>query len=227
MLEAHTPSTGDTDFGGILAKIRKSSGKSARDCADFLGISLKTYHRIEDGKILPSLPEVEALSYFLLVQPRDLLEGQPAEIKVSASKDQIKQLIQIRHRIISATLQLKRANKKITLKSLSEQTKIPAARIKRYENSAIPIPLNELKPLASSLEIDLDSLLDQGGFLYQWREQEESIRTFLQLPQDLKNFISTPDNQEFLSLALRLKETGIENLAELASSLQNLASKTK
>lgn len=210
-----------------LAWIRAASGRTAKDCADFLGISLKRYQKMERGEFMPSLPEVESLAYFFDVRPQDLLEDNPVKARVRADGDQLRQLIQIRHRIISATLQLARAQKNMTLKAISEQTKIPASRIKRYENSALPIPLDELIPLAKSLDIELDTLLDQGGFLSQWREQEEKILSFLQLPQDLQAFITSPDNREYLRLAMRMKETGIDHLEELANGLQKLAEKTR
>lgn len=182
---------------------------------------------MEGGEFMPSLPELESLAYFLDVRPQDLLEDNPMKGRVRADGDQLRQLMQIRNRIISATLQLTRAQKNITLKAISEQTKIPTSRIKRYENSAIPIPLNELIPLAKSLDIELDTLLDQGGFLSQWREQEEKIWSFLQLPQELQAFFTSPENQEYLRLAMHMKETGIDHLEELASGLQKLAEKTR
>jgi len=228
MLEGQpTPTLLNYNLGSLLKEIRNSSGRTTKDCAVLLGISLKNYQKIEAGKSMPSLPEIETLAYFFKVRPQDLLEDNPLKVRLTADRDQLRQLMQIRHRIISATLQLTRAQKKLTLKTISEQTQIPASRIKRYENSAIPIPLNELIPLTKSLDIKLDTLLDQGGFLSQWRGQEEKIRSFLQLPQELQSFFTAPENQEYLHLAMRMKETGIDHLEELANGLRQLADKAR
>jgi len=222
-----TPTLLNYNLGNLLKEIRNSSGRTDKDCAVLLGISLKNYQKIEASKSMPSLPEIETLAYFFKVRPQDLLEDNPVKVRLTADGDQLRQLMQIRHRIISATLQLTRAQKKLTLKTISEQTQIPASRIKRYENSAIPIPLNELIPLTKSLDIELDTLLDQGGFLSQWRGQEEKIRSFLQLPQELQSFFIAPENKEYLHLAMRMKETGIDHLEELANGLRQLADKAK
>jgi len=225
--EQSTPTPLIPNLSEKLTKMRNSCGRNAKDCADFLGISLKRYQNIEADKIMLSLPEMESLAYFFGVRPQDLLDDQPVMGRVIADGSQLRQLMQIRHRVISATLQLVRTQKNLSLKTVSEQTQIPASRIKRYENSGVPIPLDDLIQLAKSLDIDLDTLLDQGGFLSQWRGQEEKIRSFLQLPQELQVFFTTPENQEYMRLAIRMKDTGIDHLEELANGLRQLANKAR
>lgn len=221
-------SSGAPPVSELISQARQAAGKSTRECADALGIPIKRYTRLESGHEMPSLPEVEMLAYFFELPPRVFLFEEEPEFGVpKASSEQIQQLILLRHRIISATLQLARANKKLSLKQLSAQTGIPASRIKRYELTALPIPLSELKTLCASLEIKLDDLLDQSSFAAEMQKLAQEKERYQSLPQEIKDFINEPANLPFLTLAMRLQQTGVENIESLAQGLQQLAERVK
>jgi transcriptional regulator with XRE-family HTH domain len=216
------------EIGIRLAKAREAAGKSAKECASVLGVPLKKYQKIENGTIIPALPEVEVLAYFLGVLPEDILENHPAEFeKKGASAEQLQQIMQLRHRILSATLQLVRSQKNLSLKETSNLSRISIARIKRYEMTSAPIPMNDLAALCKVLEISLRTLYDQSGFLAEGRTKMEKERAYLQLPVELKEFFTQSENLEFLKLAKSLKETGLENLESLAVGLKQLADKVR
>jgi len=224
------PISGETysEIGNRLAKAREAAGKSAKECALVLGVTIKKYQKIETSTIIPSLPELEIIAYFLGVLPEDILEGNHAEFeKKAASSEQLQQIMQLRHHILSATLQLARSQKNLSLKELSNLSGISIAHIKRYEMTSAPIPLNDLTALCKMLEIPLRTLLDQSGFLAEGLKKMEKERSFHQLPAELQNFFTNPENLNFLKLAKRLKETGLENLESLAAGLQQLADKVK
>ncbi len=212
----------------LIGKARQAAGKTTRECADALGIPIKRYTRLESGQDMPSLPEVEMLAYLFELPPRVFLSAEEPEFGVpKASPEQIQQLILLRHRIISATLQLARANKKLSLKQLSAQTGIPSARIKRYELTAVPIPLNELQALCTALEIQLDDLLDQSSFAAEMQKSQQEKERYQSLPQEIKDFINESANLPLLTLAMRLQQTGVENIESLAQGLQQLAERVK
>ena len=216
------------EIGSRLAKAREEAGKSVKECALVLGVPLKKYKKIETGEFITSLPELEIIAYFLGIMPEDILEGNPAEFeKKAASSEQLQQIMQLRHRILSATLQLARSKKNISLKGLSKISDISIARIKHYELTSAPIPLNDLTVLCNALEIPLRTLLDQSGFLAEGQKKIGNERSFHQLPVELQDFITNPENLSLLKLAIRLKETGIENLESLATGLQQLADNVK
>jgi transcriptional regulator with XRE-family HTH domain len=234
MIEDRMPETQSNSFeslpeiGHQLIKAREAAGKSAKDCALVLGIPLKKYQEMETCEILPSLPELESMAYFLGVLPDDLLKNQTIEFeKQNVNTEQLQQFIQLRHRILSATLQLTRSQKNLSLKEVSSLSGISTARIKRYEMTSTPIPLNDLTALCKALETTLSVLFDQSGFLAERQKKMESERSIHQLPVELQDFITDPENLSFLHLAVRLKETGIENLESLAAGLQQLANKVK
>lgn len=212
----------------LVVKARKASGKTTRDCATMLGISHKRYLQIESGKIIPSLPEIEMLAYYFDLQPEHFFQDEEVDFSPAhVNCEQMQQMVQLRHRIISASLQLARTQKKISIKDLSNQTGIATSKIKRYELTAQPIPLNDLKAICASLKIPLQNLLDQSSFLADYQKAKQEKNYFESLPNSLRDFISTPSNQPFLVLAMRLKETGIENIEGLANGLQQLAERAK
>ena len=221
-------SSGAPPVSELISKARQAAGKTIRECADALGIPIKRFNRLEAGQEIPSLPEVEMLAFFFELPPRVFLSEEEPEFGAPiASPEQIQQLILLRQRIISATLQLARANKKLSLKQLSAQANIPSARIKRYELTALPIPLNELQALCTALEIKLDSLLDQSSFAAGMQKLIQEKQRYQALPQEIKDFINEPANLPFLTLAMRLKQTGVENIESLAQGLQQLAERVK
>jgi transcriptional regulator with XRE-family HTH domain len=221
----------DQDFSGIskrLAKAREAAGKTAKECASILGITIKIYQKMETGATIPSLPELEALAYFFGILHEDILEDNYTEFEnKAASAEQLLHIMQLRHRILSATLQLARSQKNLSLKELSNRSGISIAHIKRYELTSKPIPLNDLITLCNGLEISIQSLFDQSGFLSEGQKRMEKERSFHQLPAELQEFFTNPENLNFLQLAKRLKETGVENLESLADGLQLLANKVK
>lgn len=212
----------------LISKARQASRKTTRECAAALGIPLKRFTRLESGQEIPSLPEVEMLAYYFELPTHAFLSEEEQEFAdTKASPEQIAQLILLRQRILSATLQLARANKKFSLKQLSSQTGIPAARIKRYELTAKPIPLNELQALCTALDIQLDKLMDQSSFAAEVQKSRQAKEHYQALPQEIKDFISDAANLPFLKLAMRLQQTGVENIESLAQGLQQLAEQVK
>ena len=216
------------EIGELLSKARQYAGKTIKECANLLGISTKHYEQVEAGQLFLSLPEIESLAYFLGVIPQVLLGEQPLKQELSQiTRDQLQQLIQIRQRIISATIQLARTQKNLSLKNLAESTKIPVVRLKRFEKTATAIPLNELHAITAALDIAFPSLFNQSGPFAHWLEEKKELAAFSELPEPIQEFVLTPENKKFLELALRLKETGIQNLEGLTASLQQLIETTK
>jgi transcriptional regulator with XRE-family HTH domain len=229
MFDSASKSSDPTPVIGILiSKASQAAGKTGKECAAALGIPLKRFNQMESGKVIPSLPEVEMLAFFFDLPPQELLAKEIRDFpNTRVSVEQMQQLVQLRQRIISATLQLSRSDRKISLKDLSAQSGIPAAKIKRYELTAQPVPLNDLEAICKSLEIPVESLLDQTSFITEKQKKIEAEFTFQSLPPEMRKFVTEPDNLSFLKLAMRLKETGIENIKNLALGLQQMADRVK
>ena len=146
-----------------LKLAREASGKSTTECGKLLGISASRIRSYESGKYIPSLPELESLSYIFNIPLPALLDPQALSKFIhKPDTEQLKQLLDIRLHIIATRLQLARENQKISYKELSKQTKISASRIKRYERGELPIPLDELTALSEALNENFENLLGPG-----------------------------------------------------------------
>ena len=54
-------------LGVLVRDVRQASGESLQECAQALGVSEETFEAYELGERSPSLPELEALAYYLNV----------------------------------------------------------------------------------------------------------------------------------------------------------------
>ncbi|HEY60508.1 MAG TPA: transcriptional regulator [Anaerolineae bacterium] len=208
-----------------ISTARHNCGKTINEVAGLLGINTKKLRKYESGTLLPSLPEIEALAFILKIPLSTLfsIEGQ-VETEHVPDLDGIKQLIQIRNKIIGASLQITRSDANLVHKDLSKRTGIPITRIHRYEKGDTPIPLNELIILAEALNLDLNTLLDNNSPLGSWQNQQVRIHRFLNLPEEVQQFASQQENLQYLRLSIKLKETSLENIEALIGGLQELTS---
>jgi len=206
-----------------LKNMRQKAGRSIIECAKLLGISARKYEQFEKGETFPSMPEIEVLAHYWQINPLTLWESadEPKKAKLLNS-EQYQQIIQIRQRILGTYLRLHRSKKGYSLKQISEMTGLSSKLIKRYESGLKPIPITDLVLINKHLEIELTGLLDQDGLLFEARMNSSRINHFLALAEELQEFITQPENRDYLHLAMDLKKCGIENLRKLAESILTL-----
>ena len=106
------------------------------------------FRAYEDGLRAPSLPELEALVYYLDL-PMDHFWGKnvKSENVSPHQKLDLPKLLGVRQRKIGALLRQARMNASVSIRNLANETGIPSARIKAYELGERPIPLPELEVL--------------------------------------------------------------------------------
>ena len=124
--------------------------------------------------------------------------------------------------MIGALLRQERNNTSLSLKALSEETGIPAGRLKAYELGERPIPLPELEVLITALASRIENFFDQSGPIGQWIGDERSMRQFLQLPKDLQAFVCQPVNRPYLDLARKLSAMSNDQLRSVAEGLLDI-----
>ena len=131
-------------------------------------------------------------------------------------------LLELRQRMIGALLRQERNNASLSIKALSDETGVPAGRIKAYELGERSIPLPELEALISALTSRVEKFFDQSGPIGQWIGDERSMRQFLQLPKDLRAFVCQPVNRPYLDLARKLSAMSNEQLRSVAEGLLDI-----
>ncbi len=209
-------------LGVLIRDVRESSGKSLEACADAIGISYDEMRAMEAGERPPTLPELEILAYFLEV-PLEHFWGsetlKPSESDKSVDPSEIKQIRQIE---IGAMIQTEREKAELSVEDLAEKAGIDPAKIQSYEQGEMAIPLPELETIALGLNNSIEHFEDQQGPVGSWFVSQRNVHEFLDLPPELKDFVSKPINRPFLEVAVRLSEMKTERLRALAEGLLDI-----
>ncbi|HPH98344.1 MAG TPA: helix-turn-helix transcriptional regulator [Anaerolineaceae bacterium] len=207
-------------LGVLIFDARRSSRRSVEECAQAIGVTPEVFRAYENGSSAPSLPEIETLAFYLDVPidhfwgSRSLSENTP-ENRIS----QLERLAQLRRRIVGATLRQARTAANLSPKEIHERTGISEDKLRSYELGEQPIPLPELELLISATGSHLDTFLDQRGPVGQWYQEQRATQKFLELPDDLRDFVCQPVNQPYLKLANQLSKLSVEKLRAVAESL--------
>lgn len=169
------------------------------------------------------MPELETLVYYLDLPidhfwSREIRSNSPLPIETL----DLPKLLAVRQRKIGALLRQERTNASISIRNLAQETGISAARIKAYELGERPIPLPELEALVSALGGRIETFFDRSGPIGQWMMNEEAIQNFLDLPEELRQFVSMPVNRPYLELAVKLSAMSRDKLRSVAEDLLDI-----
>lgn len=206
-----------------LKLAREARGKTIKECSLLIGISSSRLRGYEAGKYSPSLPELESLSYFYNVplgaifNPELLPQyfNQPDEV-------QLKHLLKIRKQFIATRLLINREKSGKSYKEISRETGISTSRIKRYEKGESDIPFDDLLKIAEAVDLKFDEVFDKESPIGLWQEEHKSISKFKNLPEDVRDFALSSENQPFIAFTKKVKSIGIENLIKLSDSIQQI-----
>ena len=210
-------------LGVLIRDARLSARRSVHECAKALGIRKSIFRDFEEGTRSPSLPELEALVYYLDL-PLDHFWSK--EIKSNAASPltniDLPKLMAIRQRKIGALLRQERMNASISIRNLAGKTGIASSRIKAYELGESPIPLPDLEVLVSTLGGRIESFFDRSGPIGRWLLSEETVHEFLELPLDLRQFVAAPVNRPYLELAMKLSSMSRDKLRSVAEDILDI-----
>jgi transcriptional regulator with XRE-family HTH domain len=210
-------------LGVLIRDARLSARRSVQECAEAISVRKSQFKSYEEGIRSPSLPELEALVFYLDLP---LEHFWSREIKSAAGSPiqqiDLPRLLAIRQRKIGALLRQERMNASISIRNLATKTGITSSRIKAYELGESPIPLPELEVLVSTLGGRIESFFDRSGPIGHWMESEETIHEFLELPLELRQFVSAPVNRPYLELAMKLSSMSRDKLRSVAEDLLDI-----
>ncbi len=207
----------------LLRDARLASRRSAKECAEAIGVTPATYRAYERGRKAPSLPELEALTYFLQLPLDHFWSNEAISDDPDPTEEiDLSRLLAVRHRMVGALLRKARLDASISLKALSAETGIPVSRIKAYELGQKPIPLPELEGMLNVLGGRIKDFFDKNGPIGEWLEQQRSIEQFLKLPKDLQEFVCKPVNLPYLELARKLNDISANKLRQVAEDLLDI-----
>ena len=210
-------------LGVLIRDARLSARRSVQECAEAIGVRTGIFRAYEEGSRSPSLPELETLVYYLDL-PLDHFWSK--EIKsASVPRHQhldLHRLLAVRQRKVGALLRQERMNASISIKNLANSTGIASSRIKAYELGERAIPLPELEVLVHTLGGRIESFFDRSGPIGQWLISEETVKDFLEMPVELRQFVATPVNRPYLELAMKLSSMSRDKLRSVAEDLLDI-----
>jgi transcriptional regulator with XRE-family HTH domain len=210
-------------LGVLIRDARLSARRSVQECADALGIRTGLFRSYEEGENSPSLPELEALVFYLGLPldhfwSKKIKSASPSPIK----NIDLQKVLAIRQRKIGALLRQERMNASISIRNLAAKTDIAGSRIKAYELGESPIPLPELEVLVTALGGRIETFFDRHGPIGQWMLSEQAVKEFLEMPLELRQFVATPVNRPYLELAMKLSGMSRDKLRAVAENLLDI-----
>lgn len=208
-------------LGNRLLEERVSSEKTLARSAEQLGVTAKAIKSFESGRSSPSLPQIELLAALYRIPIEHVLgEGSELPKRPTLAAEKTNDFLEIRNRIIAATIKQQRLSQKKSIKKLAAAVGISAGLLSKFESAGTAIPQPVLRALCSQLEITQDTLLSP------LTKKAEKVRTVVledsdatSLPDELKEFVLNPINLPYLELAKRLSAMDAAKLRAIAENL--------
>lgn len=207
-------------LGALIADARTAKSKNIEDCAKAMGVSPEAYAAYEIGQVAPSLPELELLAHYLDIPLDHFWGNTPLSRRAGAEEESnLKLLLDLRNRLIGATLRKHRLEAGLSLDETAEKAGIQPETLESYELGQRPVPVTILEVLAETLRVGLKEFYDKKGPVGKWASQQQMIHDFLQLPPEMQAFVSKPVNRPYLELAQRLGDLSVDKLRSVAEVL--------
>jgi transcriptional regulator with XRE-family HTH domain len=210
-------------LGVLIRDARLAARRSVQDCAEAIGIRNSIFRSYEDGLKAPSLPELEMLVYYLDL-PMDHFWSRELKSERASrnARLDLPKLLGVRQRKVGALLRQERMKASISIRNLASETGIASSRIKAYELGERAIPLPELEVLVRTLGGRIESFFDQHGPVGQWLISEDTVKQFLEMPVQLREFVAMPVNRPYLELAMKLSNMSRDKLRSVAEDLLDI-----
>jgi len=210
-------------MGVLLRAARTQRGESKKTCGEVIGASSRTINKYETGEKSPSLPELEVLAFYLDVPLERFWEdiAPDSQDKMEDLKN-LEQRSELRNLKIGASLRKFRMNAKMSMKDVGEKIGITSYRLKSYEKGSFAVPIAELNAMLRLYNRELADLIVDSGPIAEWAHAKKAGADFVDLPQDLQEFILKPINRPYLDIAIKLSKMSVEQMRDVAEGLLDI-----
>ena len=209
-------------LGLLIRDARMAERRSLKECADAIGVKSGLFRAYEEGRRAPSLPELETLVYYLKLPISQFWGKETKSDTAAAELPDTARLIALRQRMIGALLRQERNNVNMSIRHLATETGITQGRLNSYELGAHAIPVPELESILAVLGSRVETFFDQNGPIGQWMTSQRALQKFLELPEEMQNFVCQPVNRPYLDLAMKLSDMSKEKLRSVAEGLLDI-----
>ncbi|HFQ93565.1 MAG TPA: helix-turn-helix domain-containing protein [Anaerolineae bacterium] len=204
-------------LGKLIHEAREHAGRSPKECAQVLNLSVQKYHTVESGKYPISLPELEALALYLNIPMGYFWGSEP--LSVSPDVD-YQTLIALRHRVIGVLLSQLRLRAHKSQEEVAEALDMDVSLIKEYEMGQTAVPYLHLEQLCRYLDSHVDLFMDDvHGPLGRHEALQKLSRQFHRLDPEMQQFLINPSNMRYLETAKKLSEMDVNKLRQIAEDL--------
>jgi len=208
-------------LGALIREARMESGKSLKELAALIGTTSGTLSSYEHGRKGISLPELELLAFHLDLSLRRFWPTDKPAPSSWANFNPVL-LLSLRQRMIGARLKADREAADLNQRDLAKHTGISTAKLRAYENCERPVPIPDLEPLLAALGHTVDEYVDTQGPVGEWDGAKRAFEGLLQLPLDLREFVSRPENHTYIRLAKQMSQVEVDRLRTVADVLHDL-----
>ncbi len=211
-------------IGVLLQGARLRTGRTKKECAEAIGVSVSTLSRFEDGRKDITLPQLELLAYMLNVPVSGFFKDKEQDKLVQEEPElPTDQIIALRNRIIGVLLRQARTEAGMSQKELAKALNVPPRRITQYEYGQRPVPVAELLEFAEALRVSMSYFLDEGvGRLGEHEQAQSQFERFAELPDDVRAFVSRYTNLPYLRVAIRISDMDADRIRKIAEGLLDI-----
>lgn len=206
-------------LGVLIRDARQAAGLSPEECAAQVGMAAERLTDWELGKAMPGMPEVELLAYVLNVPISHFWGTETLVQQAERQQIDVQEYVALRNRLIGALLRAAREDANLTPEQLAAEAGVPVGNIAAYELGSRAIPAPVLTSLASACRVTMSYFLEHGNRVGEFLALQEDLKTFTDLPPDVRRFVASPINQPYLELAMKLAQMGTGELRSIAESI--------
>ena len=210
-------------LGLLIRDARMAERRSIKECADAIGVKAGVFRAYEEGRRAPSLPELEALVFFLKIPISQFWGNETvSDAPAPLTYEDITRLIALRQRMIGALIRQERTNANMSIRNLSAETGISQPRLKAYELGERTVSVPELESILAVMGSRIEVFFDQNGPVGEWMIGQLAMQKFMNLPKELQDFVCQPVNRPYLELAMKLSSMPRDKLRSVAEGLLDI-----
>ena len=207
-------------LGILLMDARLSKESSIVDISNKTGIPEDRLMSFENGKVSPSLPELEILAFTYQLPVEHFWGKQILQSDASEElEEKFQTLMKIRNKIIGTNIKSKRLENQISSEELAGKCDLNEDQFLSFENGETEIPVPVLEIIARYLNCRIEDFFDNQGKIGAWRKENAEINHLKDLPLEFREFITKPINAPYLDLAMKLSELDVKKLRLVAEGL--------
>jgi transcriptional regulator with XRE-family HTH domain len=207
-------------LGLLMSDARNAHRRTVEETAAAIGVTIDDLQSFEKGQKAPSLPVLENLAFYLNVPIDHFWSNSSLSEKIEEEPIQQKErLRRLRNRIIGASIRMHRTQLNFSLHEISAATSIPEEQLAKYELGEESVPVPELELIAKTCDVRIEEFFDKKGPIGEWRTKQIAQNQFLDLPEELRDFVCKPVNKPYLNLAVRLSQLSVDKLRDVAEGL--------